>query len=812
MVDAVVRCPSRVPPSVESVERPTSYRVKDQSSGGEDPEKCPHSTSNNASPVVYGELVILGYNGFAQGERGRKRSKFVLCHKSQPNGVRRSTHYLVKTPHASKAILDSQQHSISYTLSRNQAIIVEYSPDETTDMFQVTVRFADDTALVASSESDLQMMMDKLNAIVELYGMRINEKKTKVMKITRYQYEVINITLKGCKLEQVRQYKYLGSILDDEGKCTKDVKARIAMAKQAFMKRKELLIKNISLHLKKRLVKSLIWSVALYGSETWTIRVDERRKLEAFKMWVWHNILKIKWSDKISNEDVLKLVDEERAMMGTIHKRQRKWIGHILRSENMLRDVMGRRQRGRQRIRMLDGMKDGKSYAELKEESQDRNTWRIGRSSECPIDFVVMDTIPGDRFNDRRPPQSTISRFACRILANRSSADVKSQIFAAGFDSSRNIFLGEKATKWQNNNEIDGLTTNGILIMHPKGDFCGGAVPGVWREISVGGGVYTHRPARSAPQRGNKIENEVNELKDGTLIDLCGATLLWRSSYGLSQSPTKQHLEEKVDELNAGRPQCPVGLNTLVIPRKSSTGMVNDKQPYVYLNCGHVQGLHEWGQDKDSGARTCPMCLKLMRTEEKLLKRTKDEVCWSCNERSKWRSAELILEGSIEGVKDRGRQRRTWGDDVKEWSRTTSIGDAKTAESRAKYFGHVIRHNDMQKIMMFAKIEGKRPRGRPRLTWMDNIKEWTNCSIHIAVGPIVKLCMGIEPAFYVDDGPPNYAFNPCGHMCSEKTVKYWAYVPIPHGTSGFLAICPFCATPLNGDPGFSKLIFQDNVD
>ncbi|KAG1714986.1 TBC1 domain family member 13 [Nymphon striatum] len=216
------------------------------------------------------------------------------------------------------------------------------------------------------------------------------------MKITRYQYEVINITLKGRKLEQVRQYKYLGSILDDEGKCTKDVKARIAMAKQAFMKRKELLIKNISLYLKKRLVKSLIWSVALYGSETWTIRVDERRKLEAFEMWVWRNILKIKWSDKISNENVLKLVDEERAMMGTIHKRQRKWIGHILRSENMLRDVMeghvmGRRQRGRQRIKMLDGMKDGKSYAELKEESQDHviRVWDSLFADKNRFDFLI---------------------------------------------------------------------------------------------------------------------------------------------------------------------------------------------------------------------------------------------------------------------------------------------------------------------------------------------------------------------------------------------------------------------------------------
>lgn len=55
---------------------------------------------------------------------------------------------------------------------------------------------------------------------------------------------------------------------------------------------------------------------------------------------------------------------------------------------------------------------------------------------------------------------------------------------------------------------------------------------------------------------------------------------------------------------------CPVGLNTLVIPRRS--GLDNDKQqPYVYLTCGHVQGHHDWGQEKDSNGRTCPMCLKV---------------------------------------------------------------------------------------------------------------------------------------------------------------------------------------------------------
>lgn len=67
-------------------------------------------------------------------------------------------------------------------------------------------------------------------------------------------------------------------------------------------------------------------------------------------------------------------------------------------------------------------------------------SFQIGRSSESPIDFVVMDTLPGDK-KDARVLQSTISRFACRILVDRSEPS-KARIYAAGFDSSRNIFLG----------------------------------------------------------------------------------------------------------------------------------------------------------------------------------------------------------------------------------------------------------------------------------------------------------------------------------------------------------------------------------
>ena len=72
---------------------------------------------------------------------------------------------------------------------------------------------------------------------------------------------------------------------------------------------------------------------------------------------------------------------------------------------------------------------------------------------------------------------------------------------------------------------------------------------------------------------------------------------------------SEREFEHLVDDINAGRPQCPVGLMTLVLPRKGTLG-VNDKQPFVYLKCGHVHGQHQWGQSHDSNdGRTCPLCL-----------------------------------------------------------------------------------------------------------------------------------------------------------------------------------------------------------
>jgi pellino protein len=105
----------------------------------------------------------------------------------------------------------------------------------------------------------------------------------------------------------------------------------------------------------------------------------------------------------------------------------------------------------------------------------------------------------------------------------------------------------------------------------------------VWREVSVDGDIYSLRETRSSTKRGELIAEETNQLQDGTLIDLCGATLLWRSYEGLKNSPSRQELEMRLDELNAGKPQCPVNLNTLIVPRKKCVKN-SSRQPYVSYN------------------------------------------------------------------------------------------------------------------------------------------------------------------------------------------------------------------------------------
>jgi hypothetical protein len=142
---------------------------------------------------------------------------------------------------------------------------------------------------------------------------------------------------------------------------------------------------NYLLKLRKKLVKRYIWSIALYGAETWKLRAVDQKHLENFEMWCWRRIEKISCTDHVRNEEVLLGVKEQRNILHEIRKRKANWIGHILHRNCLLRRVIEGKvkggiemtgRRGRRRRKLLDDLKERKGYSHLKEEALDRTVWR----------------------------------------------------------------------------------------------------------------------------------------------------------------------------------------------------------------------------------------------------------------------------------------------------------------------------------------------------------------------------------------------------------------------------------------------------
>ena len=249
------------------------------------------------------------------------------------------------------------------------------------------VRFADDQGMVASSEAGLQKLMDGLVKAAKKYGMKINVKKTKAMRVSRKGEGDINILIEGKRIEQVAKFKYLGSLITADGRCEAEIKVRIGLAKDAYSRRKELLTKKMSRSVKKKIIKTVVWSVALYGAETWTLRKEDVRHLNAMEMWMWRRMEKISWTEKKTNESVMEMVGESQKLVDVIIRRKKKWIGHVLRGDGLLREVMegkmeGRKTRGRPRMGMLEELKEG-SFADMKRRAENRMEWRCWVPRTC---------------------------------------------------------------------------------------------------------------------------------------------------------------------------------------------------------------------------------------------------------------------------------------------------------------------------------------------------------------------------------------------------------------------------------------------